>query len=48
VDIVRLLTQQQCQALALFLNALTGDQRKVLNTFQDFHMDKVEKPTQIK
>jgi hypothetical protein len=48
VAIVRRLTLHQYQALALFLNVLTGDQRNLLGTSQDSHTDKAEKPTQIK
>jgi hypothetical protein len=48
VAIVRRLTQQQYQALALFLNALTGDQHKPQDMFQVYHTDKDSKPTQTK
>jgi hypothetical protein len=48
VAIVRRLTQQQYQALALFLNALTGDQHKPQDMFQDYHTDKDSKLTQTK
>jgi hypothetical protein len=40
VDIENRITQPQYQALALLVNALTGDHHKVQHTFQDYHKEK--------